>query len=79
MASFRNQLSQPINLQGEWQVALTSLSFPSNINNVNSGDKVVYKNSMTNPNGSINRSGQLRKVRTALQQLGRSSFGDCSH
>ena len=66
MASFRNQLSQPIHLQGEWQVALTSLSFPSNINNVNSGEIVVYKNSMTNPNESSNRSGQLRKMRTGI-------------
>ena len=66
MALFRNQLSQPIHLQGEWQVALTSLSFPSNINNVNSGEIVVYKNSMTDPNESSNRSGQLRKIRTGI-------------
>ena len=66
MASFRNQLSQPIHLQGEWQVALTSLSFPSNIKNVNSGEIVVYKNSMSNPNESSNRSGQLRKIRTGI-------------
>ena len=66
MAAFRNQLSQPIHLQGEWQVALTSLSFPSNINNVNSGEIVVYKNSMTDPNESSNRSGQLRKIRTGI-------------
>ena len=66
MASFRNQLSQPMHLQGEWQVALTSLSFTSNINNVNSGEIVVHKNSMTNPNESSNRSGQLRKIRTGV-------------
>ena len=66
MAAFRNQLSQPIHLQGEWQVALTSLSLPSNINNVNSGEIVVYKNSMTDPNESSNRSGQLRKIRTGI-------------
>ena len=66
MASYRNQLSQPIHLQGEWQVALTSLSFPSNINNVNSGEIVVYKNSRTNPNESSNRSRQLGKTRTGI-------------
>ena len=60
MASFRNQLSQPIHLQGEWQVALTSLSFPSNINNVNSGEIVVYTNSNADLDASINRSGQIR-------------------
>ena len=64
MASFRNQLSQPIHLQGEWQVALTSLSFPSNINNVNSGETVVYTNSSAD--ASINRSGQLRKMRAGI-------------
>ena len=45
MAKFRNQLSQPHFLDGEWQVALSSISLPSNINNVNSNGLVVYKNS----------------------------------
>ena len=53
-------------LQGERQVALTSLSFPSNINNVNSGEIVVYKDSMTDQIESSNRSGQLRKIRTGF-------------
>ena len=58
--AFRNQLSQPIHLQGECQLALTSLCFPSNINNVNSGEIVVYKKSTTDADESSNRSGQLR-------------------
>ena len=66
MASFRNHISQPIHLQGEWQVALTSLSFPSIINNVNSGEIVVYTNSSADLDASINRSGQLRKIRTGI-------------
>ena len=66
IASFWNQLSQPIHLQGEWHVALTSLSFPANINNVNSGEIVVYKDSMTDQNESSNRSGQLRKIQTGF-------------
>ena len=66
IASFRNQLSQPIHLQGEWQVALTSLSFPSNINNVDSAEIVVYKASMTDQIESNNRSGQLRKIRAGI-------------
>ena len=36
MANFRNQLAQPPILDGEWQVPLPSISFQSNINNVNS-------------------------------------------
>ena len=66
MASFRNQLSQPIQLQGDWQLALTSLSFPSNINNVNSGEIVAYTNSRTETDESRNQSGQNRKIRTGI-------------
>ena len=43
MAKFRNQLSQPLILDGEWQVALSLISFPSNINNLNSNGLVLYK------------------------------------
>ena len=66
MASFRNQLVQPIQLQGDWQVALTSLSFPPNINNVNSGEIVAYTNSRTETDESRNQSGQNRKIRTGI-------------
>ena len=73
MAKFRNQLSQPLILDGEWQVALSSISFPSNINNVNSNGLVVYKNSRLELDASNNRSGHLRKIRkgiyTSLDQL----------
>ena len=66
IASFRNQLSQPIHLQGEWKAALTSLSFLSNNNNVNSGEIVVHKDSMTDQNESSIQSGQHRKIRTCI-------------
>ena len=66
MAKFRNQLSQPIILDGEWQVALSSISFPSNINNVNSNGLVVYKNSGVELDASNNRSGHLRKIRKGI-------------
>ena len=73
MAKFRNQLSQPLILDGEWQVALSSISFPSNINNVNSNGLVVYKNSGVELDASNNRSGHLRKNRkvffSSLDQL----------
>ena len=45
MAKFHNQLAQPLILDVDCQVALSSLSFLSNINNVNSNVLVVYKNS----------------------------------
>ena len=45
MAQFRNQLAQPLQLGGDWQVALASISFPSNINNVNSAEIVAYVSS----------------------------------
>ena len=62
MAKFRNQLAQPLVLAGEWQVALSSISFPSNINNVNSNMLVVYKNSGAELDASVNRSGHHRKI-----------------
>ena len=63
IAKFRNQLAQPFILDGEWQVALSSISFPSNINNVNSNVLVVYKNSGAKLDASNYRSGHLRKIR----------------
>ena len=36
MASFRNQLSGPLELTGSWQVALESIIFPTSIKNVTS-------------------------------------------
>ena len=62
MAKFRSQLAQPLVLDGEWQVALSSISFPSNINNVNSNVLVVFKNSGADLDASVNRSGHLRKI-----------------
>ena len=66
MAKFRNQLAQPLMLEGEWQVALSSISFPSNINNINSDGLVVYVNSGAELDASHNRSGHLRKIRKAV-------------
>ena len=66
MAKFRNQLSQSLILDGEWQVALSSISFPSNIQNVNSNGLVVYKNSGVELDASNNRSGHLRKIRKGI-------------
>ena len=43
LAKFRNQLAQPLQLDGDWQIALSSISFPSNINNVNSVEIVAYE------------------------------------
>ena len=62
MAKFSNKLAQPLILDGEWQVALSSISFQSNINNVNSKSLVVYKISGAELDASSNRSGHLRKI-----------------
>ena len=73
MANFRNQLAQPLMSEGEWQVAFSSISFPSNINNVNSNLLVVYVYSGAELDAPNNRSGHLRKIRkgiyTSLDQL----------
>ena len=66
MAKFNNQLAQPLILDGEWQVALSSIPFPSNINNVNSNVLVVYKNSGAELDASFNGSGHLRKIRKGI-------------
>ena len=66
MANFRNQLAQPLIFDGEWQVALSSISFPSNINNINSNRLVVYKNSEAELDASNTRSGHLRKIRRGI-------------
>ena len=34
LANFKNLLSEEINLQGEWRVAFTEITFPTQINNV---------------------------------------------
>lgn len=36
LSSFRNQLSQPLQLEGDWRVALSQITFPESIKNVSS-------------------------------------------
>ena len=66
MAKILNQLAQPFILDGEWQVALSSIAFPSNINNVNSNVLVLNKNSGAELDASNNRSEHLRKIRQGV-------------
>ena len=66
MAKFRNQLAQPLQLDGDWQVALASISFPSNINNINSAEIVAYVSSGADFDASHNRTGQLRRIRKGI-------------
>ena len=42
MASFRNMLSEPLQLDGDWRVALAEITFPSSIKNVTTKDYFVY-------------------------------------
>ena len=66
MEKFRNQLSQPLQLDGDWQVALASISFPSNINNVISAKIVAYVSSSAEFDASHKRNGQLRRIRKGI-------------
>ena len=43
LASFKNLLSENIDLQGEWIVALTEITLPTHINNVTDTKLVYYK------------------------------------
>ena len=43
LANFKNLLSEEINLQGEWRVAVTEITFPAQINNVTDNNIVYYK------------------------------------
>ena len=62
MAKFRNQLAQPLQLDGDWQVVLATISFPSNINNVNSAEIVAYVISGAEFDALHNRTVQLRRI-----------------
>ena len=66
MIRFRNQLAQPLQLDGDWQVALASLSFPSNIHYVNSAEIVAHVNSGAELDTSHNRNRQFRRVRKGI-------------
>ena len=43
LAVFKNLLSEDINRQGEWRVALTEITFPTHFNNVTDTKIVYYK------------------------------------
>ena len=43
LANFKNLLNEEINLQGEWKVALTEITFPTHINNVTDTKLIYYK------------------------------------
>ena len=66
MAKFPNQLAQPLQLDGDWQVALASISFLSNINNINSAEIVAYVSSGAELDASHNRTGKLRRIRKGI-------------
>ena len=71
MAKFRNQLAQPLQLDGDWQVALASISFPSNINNVNSAEIIAYVSSGADLDASHTCTDKLEeftKIYTTVQK-----------
>ena len=42
MACFRNVLAEPLQLEGDWRVALAEIIFPTSIKNVTTKEYVVY-------------------------------------
>lgn len=42
ISSFRNFLKEPLKLEGDWRVALSEITFPSNIKNVTDGTIYYY-------------------------------------
>ena len=65
MAKFR-KLAQSLQLDGDWRVALASISFPSNNNNINSAEIVAYVSSGAELDASHNRTGQRRRIRKGI-------------
>ena len=43
LVSFKNLLSEDVDLQGEWRVALSEITFPTHFNNVRDTKIVHYK------------------------------------
>ena len=66
IAKLRKQLAQPLMLEEEWQLSLTSISFQSKVNNVISKLIVVYINSVAKFDASHQRSGHLKKFRKCI-------------
>ena len=42
MACFRNALSEPLHLDGDWRVALAEITFPSSIKSVTTEEYFIY-------------------------------------
>ena len=59
-AKFCYQLAQPLQFDGYWQVILASMSFPSNINNMNSIELNAYFLRYTVLDATHDRTGYLR-------------------
>ena len=60
MAAFTNRFSEPLNLSGDWRVALTEIAFPTAIKNVTDSDIYVYVDEPDTDEGD----GVIRKPRT---------------
>ena len=73
LSSFRNQLAQPLQLDGEWQVALESIIFPTSIKNVTSTRIREYSSSdltsvvtLGDGFGKIRRTGNNRNLKDGM-------------
>ena len=55
LANFKNILNEEINLQGEWKVALTEITFPVHINNVTDTKLIYYKKDKVRASQKVNK------------------------
>ena len=60
LASFKNLLSENIDLQGEWRVALTEITFPTHINNVTDTKLVYYKKDKVKASFKMSKSKEIQ-------------------
>ena len=75
LASFKNLLSENIDLQGEWRVALSEITFPTHFNNVTDTKIVYYKKdkvkaSLKVANGKISRPYDGEKTKITKGEYG---------
>ena len=47
LASFTNHLSEPLQLDGNWRVSLSSISIPTAVKNISNGDFIGFNKTRT--------------------------------
>ena len=63
MASFRNHLSQPLHLEGDWRVAVSEITFPHNVKNITTTDFFIYTDKTVKEDKVIRTKGGSKIIR----------------